>query len=66
MDRLAEELGLVGGHRIDQVDRLGVQSVIVEQVAAVGVDAVHAASRMRRRRRPSSMVRLLAGILMPL
>ncbi len=38
MGRLAEEVGLVGGDAVDQVDGLGLQPVLVEQVAAVVVE----------------------------
>jgi len=36
---LAEEVGLVGGDDVDQVDGLGLQAVLPEQVAAVVVEA---------------------------
>ena len=40
MGGFAEELGLVGGDRVDQVDGLVLEAVLLEQIVAIGVNVV--------------------------
>jgi hypothetical protein len=58
MGRLSEELGLVGGHRVDQVDDLGLHPVLLEQVVAVSVHVVDP-----RRPHPAAQAPLQHGAL---
>ena len=63
---LAEELGLVRGHGVDQMDGfLGAGRPCSNRCRSIG-QVGSAGRRTRRRSRPSTMVFLAGGILMPL
>ncbi len=67
MRRLAKEVRLVGRDRVDQVDAFLLEAASIEQESAIVIHAGEAgAARSRRRSRPSTMVILFGGILMPL
>ena len=63
---LTKEFGLVRRHGIDQVDRFGLETVLVEKKIAVCFRVGHAGGAHRLTKAPSTMVSLVGGILIPL